>query len=122
MVEEQQQTQASVLTEDLEKGSGGGALSHTVTISAELYEKVIPYDVKFANLVALPQSQEHRHGRPSSTIRKSCSSWIIGVATFNIWLTLVLSLRLDPFLPFSLAGMAPQVSPLLRFSPHNCHP
>ena len=40
MAEEQQKTQESVVNGDLEKGRDGGALSHTVTISAELYEKV----------------------------------------------------------------------------------
>jgi hypothetical protein len=34
------QQQESVEKRDLESGRDGGALSHTVTISAELYEKV----------------------------------------------------------------------------------
>jgi len=38
MAEEQHAQQ--IVTRDLERGGDGGALNHTVTISAELYEKV----------------------------------------------------------------------------------
>jgi hypothetical protein len=51
---EEQAAQETVVTRDLEKGKDGGALSHTVTISAELYEKVrILIPMRFAHLVAL---------------------------------------------------------------------
>ena len=69
---EEQAAQETVVTRDLEKGKDGGALSHTVTISAELYEKVrILIPMRFAHLVALSQPQKHRCRRPSSTFRKS---------------------------------------------------
>jgi hypothetical protein len=77
---EEQATQETVVTRDLEKGRDGSALNRTVTISAELYEKVvIPLLVRFAHLVALSQPQKHRRWGPSSTFRKSYSLGTIRV-------------------------------------------
>jgi hypothetical protein len=48
---EEQAAQETVVTRDLEKGKDGGSLNHTVTISAELYEKVrILIQVRFAHV------------------------------------------------------------------------
>ena len=67
---EEQAPQETVVTRDLEKGRDSGALSHTVTISAELYEKVrITLLVRLTHLVALSQPQKHRRRGPSSTFR-----------------------------------------------------
>jgi hypothetical protein len=78
----EEQAQETVVTGDLEKGKDGGALSHTVTISAELYEKVrITLLFRFAHLVALSQPEKHRRRGSSSTFRKSYSLGTIRVRT-----------------------------------------
>jgi hypothetical protein len=83
MAEEEQQHQHTV-TGDLEKGRDGGPLNHTVTISAELYEKVHHIrSSEISDFVALSQSQKRGHRRPPSTFRKSYSPGIVRVTVTN---------------------------------------
>jgi len=82
MAEEHEQ---QTVARDIEKGRDGGSLSHTVTISAELYEKVhhILTRERLLIFVALSQSQKYRRRRPPSTFRKSYSPGIIWVTITN---------------------------------------
>lgn len=83
MAEEDKQPQQTV-TGDLEKGRDGGSLTHTVTISAELYEKVHSIlSLEISDSVALSQPQKYRRRRPPSTFRKPYSSGIIRVTVTN---------------------------------------
>ena len=81
MAEEQSH---ETMVRDLEKGRDGGAFSHTVTISAELYEKVHRLtSAEISDVVALSQSQNHSRGRLPSTFRKSYSLGPLRVTTTN---------------------------------------